>query len=157
MPVVMHADRQREIERALDLAEEFKLRAIIAGGADAATVADRLRERNVPVLLSLNLPKRMTAAAPEADPETLRTLRGRVEAQKTAAKLAAARVRFAFQSGALTNMGDFLANAAKAIENGVSRDDALRALTIRPAEIFGVADRLGSIETGKIANLTVTR
>src|SRR2546425_5484606 len=123
MPVVMHADRQREIERALDLAEEFKLRAIIAGGADAATVADRLRERNVPVLLSLNLPKRMTAAAPEADPETLRTLRGRVEAQKTAAKLAAARVRFAFQSGALTNMGDFLANAAKAIENGLSRSE----------------------------------
>ena len=54
-------------------------------------------------------------------------------------------------------MADFLANAAKAIENGLSHDDALRALTMRPAEIFGVADRLGSIETGKIANLTVTR
>jgi imidazolonepropionase-like amidohydrolase len=157
LPVVMHADRQREIERALDLAQEFKLRPIIAGGVEAATVADRLRERDVPVLLSLNFPKRMTAAAPEADPETLRTLRGRVDAQKTAAKLAGARVRFAFQSGGITNMADFRANVAKAIENGLSREDALRALTIRPAEIFGVADRLGSIEVGKIANLTIAR
>jgi hypothetical protein len=157
LPVVMYADSQREIERALDLAREFKLRAIIAGGVEAATVAARLREQDVPVLLSLNFPRRTTAAAPEADPETMRTLRGRVEAQKTAAKLATARVRFAFQSGGLTNMADFRANVAKAIENGLSREDALRALTTRPAEIFGVADRLGSIEVGKIANLTVTR
>ena len=54
-------------------------------------------------------------------------------------------------------MSDFLANAARAIENGLSKEDALRALTIRAAEIFAVGDRLGSIETGKIANLTVTR
>jgi imidazolonepropionase-like amidohydrolase len=157
LPVVMHADRQREIERALDLATEFKLRAIIAGGAEAATVAEQLREHNVPVLLSLNFPKRTTSAAPEADPESLRTLRGRIEAQKTAAKLAAAKVRFAFQSGGLTNLSDYRANAAKAIENGLSQDEALRALTLRAAEILGVADRLGSIEAGKIANLTITR
>lgn len=157
LPVVMYADRQREIERALDLAQEFKLRAIIAGGVEAATIAERLRERDVPVLLSLNFPKRTTAAAPEADPETMRTLRGRVEAQKAAAKLAAAKVRFAFESGGLTNLADFRANIAKAIENGLSHEDALRAVTIQPAEIFGVADRLGTIEVGKIANLTVTR
>jgi imidazolonepropionase-like amidohydrolase len=157
LPVVLHADRQREIERALDLAQEFKLRAIIAGGVEAATVAERLHERDVPVLLSLNFPKRTTAAAPEAEPESLRTLRARVEAQKTAAKLAAAKVRFAFQSGGLTNLADFRPNVAKAIENGLSREDALRVLTIRPAEIFGVADRLGTIEVGKIANLTVMR
>jgi imidazolonepropionase-like amidohydrolase len=157
MFVVMHADQQREIERALDLAQEFKLRAIIAGGTEAAAVADRLRERDVPVLLSLNFPKRTTSAAPEADPETMRTLRSRVEAQKTAAKLAAAKVRFAFQSGGLTNLADYRANAAKAIENGLSKDDALRALTLLAAEILGVGDRLGSIVAGKIANLTITR
>ena len=157
MPVVMYANSEREILRALDLAAEFKLRAIIAGGAEAATVADRLRAADVPVLLSLNFPKRTTAAAPEADPEPLRILRARVEAQKTAGKLAAGHVRFAFQSGSLTSMGDFLPNVAKAIENGLSPSEALRALTMRPAEILGVADRLGSIETGKIANLTVTR
>lgn len=157
LPVVMYADRERDISRALDLAREFNLQVIIAGGLEAGSLAAELHERQVPVLLSLNLPKRTTAAAPGSDPESLRLLRQRVAAQKTAAKLAAAQVRFAFQSGGLTNISDFVANAAKTIENGLARDEALRALTIRAAEIFGVADRMGSIEVGKIANLTVTR
>jgi imidazolonepropionase-like amidohydrolase len=157
MPVVMYANSEREIRRALDLAEEFNLRAIISGGAESWKVADRLRERDVAVLLSLNFPRRMTAAAPEADPDPLRVLRDRVDAPKTAGRLAAARVRFAFQSGAMPNIADFLANAAKAVDGGLPREEALRALTIRPAEILGVADRLGSIEIGKIANLTIMR
>jgi imidazolonepropionase-like amidohydrolase len=157
MPVIMYANSEREIRRALDLAEEFNLRAIISGGAESWKVVDRLRERDVAVLLSLNFPRRTTAAVAEADPDPLRVLRERVDAPKTAGRLAAARVRFAFQSGAMTNMADFLTNAAKAVENGLARDEALRALTIRPAEILGVADRLGSIEVGKIANLTITR
>lgn len=157
IPVVMYADREREVQRALDLADEFKLKAIIAGGTESWKLADRLQKGNVPVLLSLNFPKRTTAAMAEADPETLRVLRERVEAPKTAGKLALAKVRFAFQSGGMSPISDFVANAAKAIDNGLSKDDALRAFTIRSAEIFGVADRLGSIETGKIANLTVMR
>jgi imidazolonepropionase-like amidohydrolase len=157
MPVVMYADQEREIARALDLATEFKLKAIIAGGMESEKLANRLRESKVPVLLSLNFPRRTTAALPEADPEPVRILRERVEAPKTAGRLVAARVPFAFQSGAMTNMTDFSANLMRAIENGLSRDDALRALTIRPAEILGVSDRLGSIEVGKIANLTITR
>jgi imidazolonepropionase-like amidohydrolase len=157
MPVVMYADREREISRALDLAQEFRLRAIIAGGMEANKVGTRLRESNVPVLLSLNFPRRTTANLPEADPEPLRVLRERVAAPKTAGQLVASRVRFAFQSGGLTSMTDFPANLSRAIENGLSREDALKALTIWPAEIFGLADRLGSIEVGKIANLTITR
>jgi imidazolonepropionase-like amidohydrolase len=157
LPVIMYADSEREINRALDLAGEFRLRAIIAGGMEAGKVATRLKERNVPVLLSLNFPRRITASMPEADPEPLRVLRERVAAQKTAGQLAAARVKFAFQSGAMTSTADFYPNIARAIENGLSRDDALRALTISAAEILGVNDRLGSIEAGKIANLTVTR
>ncbi|HKS29737.1 MAG TPA: amidohydrolase family protein [Pyrinomonadaceae bacterium] len=157
MPVVMFANTEREIRRAVDLAEEFNLRLIIAGGSESWKAADRLRERNVPVLLSLNFPRRATAQVAEADPEPLRILRARVEAPRTAARLAQAGVRFAFQSGAMTNMADLLTNAAKAVEQGLPRDEAVRAFTLRPAEIFGVADRLGTIEAGKIANLTVTR
>jgi imidazolonepropionase-like amidohydrolase len=157
MPVVFYANSEREIRRALDLADEFKLKAIIAGGADSWKVADRLQKENVPVLLSVNFPRRTTAAMPEADPEPLRVLRERVEAPKTASKLAAAHVRFAFQSGEMANLSDFLPNAGKTVENGLLLADAISALTIRPAEIFGVADRLGSLETGKIANLTITR
>lgn len=157
MPVVMYADREREIARALDLAEEFKLKVIIAGGLESPRVADRLRAGNVPVLLSLNFPRRTTAAMPEADPEPLRVLRERVEAPKAAGKLVASRAKFAFQSGGLTNPADFSANLLRAVENGLGREDALRAVTIWPAEILGVGDRLGTIERGKIANLVVTR
>lgn len=157
MPVVMFANTEREIRRAVDLAEEFNLRLILAGGAESWKATDRLRARNVPVLLSLNFPRRTTAQVAEADTEPLRILRARVDAPKTAARLAQAGVRFAFQSGAMTNMADFLQNAAKAVEQGLPRDEAVRALTLRPAEIFGVADRLGTIEAGKIANLTITR
>ena len=157
MLVVMYANTEREIDRALDLAAEFKLKTIIAGGRESARLANRLAQMKVPVLLSLNLPHRTTAALPEADPEPLRVLRERVEAQQTAGKLAKAGVKFGFQSGSLANMSDLLPNAAKTIEAGLSSEDAVRAFTLWPAEILGVSNQLGSIDKGKIANLTITR
>ena len=156
MPIVMQADRAREIDRALDIAQEFNIQMVINGGQEADRVAERLKAQNVPVLLSLNFPRRTVAPSIEADPEPLRVLRERVEAPKTAGRLAAAGVRFAFQSGGMTAMSDYLANATRAVENGLSRDDGVRALTLRPAEILGVSNQLGTIEVGKIANLTVT-
>lgn len=156
MPVVLNANSENEIVRALDLAKEFKLKAIIAGGQEAWKVADRLKAQNVPVLLSLNFPKRTTAASPEADPETLETLRLRADAPKTAGKLANAGVNFAFQTGS-GSTSDFFANASKSVENGLTKDAAIRAMTLNAAQILGLADRLGTIETGKIANLTVVR
>jgi imidazolonepropionase-like amidohydrolase len=157
MPVVFTADSQREIERALDLADEFKLKAMIAGGMEAWKVADRLAAAKVPVLVSLNFPRRTTAPAPDADPDPVRILRQRVEAPKNPGRLAAAGVRFAFQSGGLTNISDYLLNVTRAVDGGLSKDEALHAMTIRPAELFGVESQLGTIEVGKIANLTVTR
>lgn len=157
VPIVMQADREREIDRALDIAQEFNIQMIINGGQEADRVAARLKAQSVPVLLSLNFPRRTSAPSPEADPEPLRVLRERVEAPKTAGRLATAGVRFAFQSGGMTAMSDYLANAARAVENGLARDEAVRALTLRPAEILGVSSQLGTIEVGKIANLTVTR
>lgn len=156
MPVVMEASSQREIERALDLAKEFNLRPIIAGGEEADKVAARLKAENVPVLLSLNFPRR-PQASPDADPEPLRVLRARVEAPKLAARLQQAGVKFAFEDGGLTTWSDYLANVNRAVENGLTPDQAVRALTLTPAELLGVSDRLGTIEAGKVANLTVTR
>lgn len=156
-PVVMIANSQREIERALDLAKEFSLRPIIAGGSEAWKVADRLKADNVPVLLSLNFPRRVQAPAADADPDPVRVLRDRVEAPKGPGRLATAGVRFAFQSGGMANWADFIPNMQRAVENGLGADEALKAATLRPAEILGVSDRLGTLEVGKIANLTVTR
>jgi imidazolonepropionase-like amidohydrolase len=157
MPVVLNANSENEIVRALDIIEEFNLKAIIAGGQESWKLTDRLKKLNVPVLLSLNFPKRTAAASTDADAEPLETLRFRAETPKTAARLQAAGVKFAFQSGGMSNIADFLTNASKAIENGLDKVSAIRAMTLNAAEILGVENRLGSIETGKIANLVVVR
>ena len=157
MPVIFIANRENEITRALDLAKEYNLKAIIAGGQESGKLIARLKDQNVPVLLSMNFPKRTAAAAPDADPESMSTLRFRAEVPKVAGKLAAGGVKFAFQNGGAANISDFVAAAVKSTENGLSREAAIRAITLSPAEIFGVNDRMGSIEAGKIANLTVVR
>ena len=156
IPVALNANTEIEIIRALDFAKEFNLNVIIVGGQEAWKVANRLKSQKATVLLSLNFPKRTTASAPDADPETMEVLRFRVETPKGAARLKQAGVSFAFQSGGATAT-DFVTNAVKTTENGLSKDDALRIMTLGAAEIFGVSDRLGSIEKGKIANLVVTR
>lgn len=157
MPVIFLANRENEITRALNLAKEYNLKAIIAGGQESDKFIPRLKEQNVPVLLSMNFPKRTAAASPDADPEPMDTLRFRASVPKVAGKLAAAGVKFAFQNGGAANISDFLASAVKTTENGLSKEAAIRAMTLSPAEIFGVSDRLGSIEAGKIANLTVVQ
>jgi hypothetical protein len=117
----------------------------------------------VPVLLSLSFPRAGATstgggrggAVDPADPEPLRMLRDRVMAPKGPGILAKDGVKFAFESGAdFTNL---IANLRKAVDAGLPADQALKALTSQPAELFGVSDRLGSIETGKIANLTITK
>jgi imidazolonepropionase-like amidohydrolase len=156
IPVVMRADSKREIERALDLAKEFNLKLIIAGGSEAYTLTDRLKADNVPVLLSIDYPKRAAQAA-DADPEPLRVLRDRVQAPKSAAALEKGGVKFAFESGNISTWSEFTANVQRAVESGLTADQALKALTWQAADILGASDRLGSIETGKIANLTIMR
>ena len=158
MPVVMWAGTQREIERALDLAKEFNLRAIVAGGNEAYKVVDRLRAEGVPVIATLNFPRRPERQPEDADPEPLRVLRERAEAPKNPARLAQTGIRFAFTDGGMSSLGtDFLGNLRAAVENGLTQDQAVRALTIDAARILGAEDRIGSIEAGKIANLTVVR
>jgi len=157
IPVVFNANSEREIVRALDLAKEFNLRAIIAGGQESWKQASRLKAMDVPVLLSVNFPKRTAADSPEADPEPMETLRLRAETPKGPARLAQAGVKFAFESDSAKNIGDFFTNAGKAVENGLSRDAAIRAMTLGSAEILGVNAQTGSIEQGKIANLVVVK
>ena len=106
-------------------------------------------------LVNAKWPEKEKDADPEAE-ESLRTLRFRDRAPGTPAALAKAGVPFAFYDGGLAGPKDMLKNVKKAVDAGLPPEAALRALTLSPAEIFGVADRLGSIEPGKIANLVVT-
>lgn len=153
LPVLFVANSDGDIRRALMIADEFKLKPIIEGALYGYRVADMLKAKNVPVILSLDYPKR-SADLPDDEDESLRTLRQRAEVPRGAAKLAQAGVKFGFTSGSLRPQ-DFIANVQKAVENGLSKDDALRALTSNAAEIFGASDQLGTIEVGKIANLVV--
>lgn len=155
MPVAFEADRMREILRALDMAQEFKLDPVITGGREADLVAGDLKARNARVIYSLNFPVRPRMLAPDAD-EPLRELRLRARAPKVPSALDKAGVQFAFSSSGLREPRDFVRNAARAVKDGLAADAAIRALTINAARIAGAGDRIGSIERGKIANVIVT-
>ncbi len=154
MPVAFEAGEAREILRALRMAREFKLDPVITGGAEADRVAADLKAQNARVIYSLNYPQRSRLLAPDAD-EPVRVLRARAQAPRVPAALDKAGVTFAFASSGLREPRDFLRNAARAVREGLPFDSAVRALTIDAARIAGAADRLGSLEKGKIANLIV--
>jgi imidazolonepropionase-like amidohydrolase len=155
LPVAFEAGSALEIRRALALAKEFKLDAIVTGAIEADVASADLKAQNARVVYSLNYPVRPRSLAPDAD-EPIRTLRERANAPKVPAALDKAGILFAFQSGGLSDPKEFVRNAAKAVRSGLPADAAVKALTINAATIAGVADRLGSIEKGKIANLVVT-
>jgi imidazolonepropionase-like amidohydrolase len=154
IPVIFNVSNVREIKRAIDLAEEFKLKYIIAGATQSYQIADYLKSKNTPVLLSLSFPQKPQGLE-DPESESLRTLRERADAPKAAAALHKAGVKFAFTAGTLVRPQDYIANAARAIEAGLPKEEALKAMTLYPAEIFGVSEQLGSIEKGKIANLVI--
>jgi imidazolonepropionase-like amidohydrolase len=144
-PVIFNVDREADIRAVVAFASEMKLRAIIMGGEEAWKAASLLKERNVPVILTgtLNLPRR------EDDFYDVN--------YSSAAKLAQAGVRFCISTGDTgAHVRDLPYHAGMAAAFGLAPSEALKAVTIYPAQIFGIADRLGSIEVGKTANLVVT-
>jgi imidazolonepropionase-like amidohydrolase len=153
--VLLPGNSSSQIRRVLQLAAEWKLNAIIYGGQMAYEVAPELAAKKTPVLVDLKWPEADKDADPDAE-TSLRTLRFRDRAPTSPAALQKAGVKFAFYSGGITAPKDLLPAVKKSIDAGLSPDAALCALTLSPAEMFGMADVLGSIEKGKIANLVVT-
>ena len=144
-PVIFRADREAEIRGAIRFADEMKLKPIIVGGNDAWKVASLLKEKNVPVILTglFSLPSREDDAY-----DVL---------YENPAKLQQAGVRFAISTGdAGAEVRNLAQYAGMAAAYGLSKADAVKAVTLYPAQIMNVADRLGSIEPGKMANLVVT-
>ncbi|MBN2206981.1 MAG: amidohydrolase family protein [Candidatus Aminicenantes bacterium] len=141
-PLVLTANRLDDILTALRIADEFSLKLILNEGADAPKVKDRLAERGIPVLVRPRTAYRTTPETKDA-------------AFEGAAALARAGIRIAFQTGSVLALGDLIPQAQRAIAHGLREEDALKALTLWPAEIFGVADVTGSIVKGKAADLVV--
>src|SRR5579863_879974 len=153
--VLIPANTTIQIRRSFELVERWNVPAVLYGGQMGYEVADEIAAKKLPVLVNLKWPEAEKDADPDKGP-TLRTLRFRDRAPSSPAALARANVKFAFYSGGAASPKDTLKAAKKSIDAGLSADAALRALTLSSAEIFGVSDRLGSIEKGKIANLVVT-
>ncbi|MGO9242234.1 MAG: amidohydrolase family protein [Bryobacteraceae bacterium] len=150
------ANSRVQIERLLRFAAEFKTPFILYGGQEAFRTADLLKKAGVPVVLNVKWPARERDSDPEFIP-SLRTLELRDKAPTTPSVLAAAKVPFAISSEGLDAPRDILKALKKSIAVGLKPDDAIRALTLSAAEIYGVAGRLGSIDRGKIANLTLVK
>ncbi len=144
-PVIFRAERDRDIRAAVRFADEMKLKAVIIGGSESWKAAQFLKERNVPVILDsvLNMPLREDDAYDSLF--------------ENASKLQAAGVRFCISTGdSGAHVRDLPFHAGMAAAYGLPKLEALKAVTLYPAQILGVADRVGSIEVGKIANLVVT-
>jgi imidazolonepropionase-like amidohydrolase len=142
LPLLLFADRARDIRSAVEFCDKQKLKMILAGGEEAYKVKDLLRSKDIPVILRpmLSLP------GDEDDPYD------RLLSQP--AELSAAGVRFAsFDNSFARRLGQ---NAANAAAFGLSPGEALKAVTLYPAQILGLSDQLGTLEPGKIANLIVT-
>src|SRR3984893_1794335 len=153
--VLIPANNSAQLRRALELVDRWQVHAVLYGGQMAYEVASEIAAKRLPVLINLKWPEGEKDADPEDRPSLL-TLRFRDRAASSPQALAKAGVKFAFYSGGIAAPKDMIKAAKKSIDAGLAPDAALRALTLSPAEIFGVADRLGSIENGKIANLVVT-
>jgi imidazolonepropionase-like amidohydrolase len=143
-----------ELQRAVSIGEQMGVNTIVYGAHGGYAVADELAEKNIPVLLNANWPTPPEDGDPESEP-SLRVLRFRDRAPTTPSVFENAGVQFAFYSGG-ASASELMANVRKSIALGLSQDAAVRAFTLSPAELFGVSDRLGSLDVGKIANLTVT-
>ncbi|HEX8836520.1 MAG TPA: amidohydrolase family protein [Candidatus Acidoferrum sp.] len=153
--VLVPGNNRVQLRRAIELIERWQVSGGIYGGQMGYEVAPEIAAKKLPLLVDLKWPEAEKDADPEAKP-SLRTLQFRDRAPSTPAAFAKAGVKFAFYSGGISAPKDVLKAAKKSMDAGLTLDAALRAFTLTPAEIFGVADRLGSIENGKIANLVVT-
>jgi len=144
MPMLAIVDRASDIEVLIALTREYGIRTIIGSGVEAWMLADELAAAKIPVILAptANLPSNFD----------------RINASsKSAPILAAAGVKIAFADGQSQthNARNITQSAGNATAEGLPWDDALRAITLSPAEMYGVADRVGSIEPGKDADIVI--
>lgn len=148
LPLLVTVDRESDIDAAMRLAREFNVRLMIGGGAEAWMMADKLAAARVPVLTGAmnNIPAGFAALG---------------QRQENAGLLRKAGVTVALIGNAgggdeeAFNVRNLKQEGGNAISYGMTWDDALRAVTLAPAEIFGVADRVGSLQVGREGNVVV--
>ncbi|MFH2054772.1 MAG: amidohydrolase [bacterium] len=145
MPLFIQADDYGQIEQAIHFAHENQLRLVLVGGKDSWQVADLLAARDIPVILG----QTQSLPAREDEPYDL--------PYSCASLLDQAGVKFCFSSEySATGARNLPFQAGQAVAGGLGQEAALRAVTLSTAEILGVADQLGSLETDKKATVVVS-
>lgn len=144
LPVLVIAGEARDIRNAVDFCSKQNLRMILADGSEAWKVKDLLKEKNIPVILGPTERLPDEEDAPYDKPMT------------QPAELQAAGIEIAFSSFGTSFSRRLSQYAGTAVGYGLPHDEALKAVTLNAAKMFGIADQLGTIETGKMANLIVT-
>jgi len=150
LPLMVTTGSENDVRRALALADEFKVKVILAGGRLSGRAATLLKARKPALLLSVNFDPPSPGGGFFGQVDEGRQRREIDESERDPARLHAAGVPFALASGYAP---DFLAGVRKAVERGLPREAALRAVTLGAAEALGLSDRLGSLEVGKIADV----
>jgi imidazolonepropionase-like amidohydrolase len=135
------ANRRSDIETALRIGREYKLKLILAGAAEGWMIPSEISGAGVPVLVE------PLDNIPSYDALGIR--------YENAALLAKGGVKLALMETATENSRDLKQQAGNAVANGMTWDQALRAVTLTPAEILGVAGQYGSLEPGKVANVVI--
>jgi imidazolonepropionase-like amidohydrolase len=145
LPVIISVEKAKDIELAIRFVQEQKLKAIFRGCAQGFKVADKIKAAGIPVIID-------SLYVGPSEPED-----GYDAPYRNVVELAKAGVTICFSSGEDPALGkDLTYHAAKAVAFGLDRTEAIKALTINPAKIFGVESRMGTIETGKDADLFIT-
>jgi imidazolonepropionase-like amidohydrolase len=150
------ATRAHEIDRMIRVSKEFPTKSVLYGVHEGFRRGAELAQAGIPAIVNLRWPEGARDQDPE-DHEDLRVLELRDRAPSTPGVLAKAGVRFTFSSAGVETPAAVVKAVKRAIDAGLPQADAVRAMTLSAAEIYGVSNRLGSIEKGKIANLTVTK
>jgi N-acetylglucosamine-6-phosphate deacetylase len=157
VPLLITANDENALLRAAGLAQELELPAVIKGSNYEYRRLEAVAATGLPIILPLNFPKKPAVTTPEdALQVSLADLRHWHLAPENAHRLSEAGVQIALTGDGLKDRGEFLGSIRKAIERGLSEDQALTALTATPAELAGITERYGSLEQGKSASFVVT-
>ncbi|MFC1761494.1 amidohydrolase family protein [Planctomycetota bacterium] len=156
-PMVMEVGDELGVLRAAKLAREFGLQVWAVGSGAEYRRVSAIRETGLRLIVPLNFPEAPEVSTVEKERKvTLRALRHWDFAPENPARLAAAQIPFVLTSATLKSRSDFLKQLRVAVQRGLAPEEALAALTTRPAQWLGLSATLGTLEQGKLANFFVT-
>jgi len=154
-PIIFTCNNLEDIKRALRLIDKFKLNALLSGANEAWRVADILKKTKIPLLVTLNFKPPFTSIYINQGEELKEKAEKEIYPANTS-NLYKEGIKFALTSYGLTEASSILKNIQSAVKAGLPKEEAIKALTINPAQFLGVNQILGSLEPGKIANVILT-